>query len=164
MDFYEKMKSEIIPVKMVMVDVLIYRTKRGDNTVFYCFPIMKDLSDGRLYVSFYKYSYGSYLYRCFEKMLPGQEFKVIINSNSGREINFGDVANCYINRKLGTLSSNGKSIYIDNHDYKYDGMTKDANLLGIGFSSSLLMNVTNENFLCDVDNIILFEGIIDFDI
>ena len=161
---YNVMKNSIVPVKMVMVDVLIYKRRQNDSYNYYCYPIMRDLSDGRLYVSFKNYSYGGYSCRCFDKLLPGQNFKTIIYSAGGREINFGDVANCYVNRKLGYLSSTEKKVIIDNWKYNYFGMTKDIHILGISLGHYDLLNVTSESFLDDVNNIILFEGIIDFDV
>lgn len=54
-----KMMSEIPPKHGIIIDILIYRSANKDIH-FEFYPIVKDIENDKIYVSFRKYNYGIY--------------------------------------------------------------------------------------------------------
>lgn len=78
------------------------------------------------------------------------------------EINIGDSVKIYVNKEITTLQNNNGMISIDDVEIKYWGKISNGTLLEQkGFY--LLFNEVDDNFLDTVNNITLFEGVLDFD-
>ena len=86
-----------------------------------------------------------------------------LHSLKGKKIQIGDVVKLYIKKEISNLKSTNDSIIIDNCSYRYLGRNPDITST---FSSSIpgIQNESTVNFLEHADNIVLFDGLIDFEI
>lgn len=93
------------------------------------------------------------------------KLKYQLKSESGKEINIGDSVNIYIKQEIKNLQNINGLINIDGKEYKYCGKITDNIIKSIEERGNyIFFNETNDKFLDEVNDITLFEGIIDFDI
>lgn len=92
----------------------------------------------------------------------GSPLKYNLLNTNGNEINIGDSVKIYVKREIKKLQNNNSMINIDDKAYKYCGKITDYKLIEER-GNYLFFNETSDNFLEEIDNITLFEGVLDFD-
>lgn len=158
--------QEVPPRKGIITDVLIYvvitrrYTSNEKDRHFryeYC-PIVKDINTNKLYVSLKNenlniISYGPSII---------SPISYVLKSLKNKEIKIGDQVNIHLKNENGKINKCNDSICISENNYKYKGKISNFKLMDYN-EKYLLFNETSDNFLEDLNNINIFEGIIDFD-
>lgn len=160
--------NEITPRNGIITDILIHNhlTSGLDSThkVNYEFyPIVKDIINDKIYVSFDQYNHSTYQKITSNAFITSKiEYKLFDENYD--EINIGDSVKIYIKREIKQLQNNNGIINIDDKEYKYCGKITDSRLIDqYGYGNNQLFNETADNFLEEVNNITLFEWLLDFD-
>lgn len=155
--------QEIPPRMGIITDMLIYIHIIGngadmDYHIKIC-PIVKDLGNKKLYVSFENLnikilSSGPDAYAPME---------YILRSLKGNEIKIGQRVNLHIKKEKRKILAYNKFVTINEIEYKYMGKISEF-LLKDYNERALLFNDTSDNFLNELKELNIYEGIVDFDI
>ena len=158
--------QEVPPRKGIITDVLIYveitrRYTSDEIDRYFCYeycPIVKDINTNKLYVSLKNeniniISYGPSII---------SPISYVLKSLKNKEIKIGDQVNIHLKNENGKINKYNDSICISENNYKYKGKISNFKLMDYN-EKYLLFNETSDNFLEDLNNINIFEGIIDFD-
>ena len=138
---------------------------RGRNE-YYFYPIIRDVVDNSLHVATKGYSHTVYNSMSIGGLAP-LDFNFsydIYSPKTGKRIKIGDYVDLYIVKEVKKLQVvNGNQIQIDDIEYRYFDKIenlKKYKLLG----HHMLFNEVSDNFLDEVNDMILYEGLIDFDV
>lgn len=162
-----KILREVEPIYGTVVDMLIYTDYSynvGDDGKddFHCgvFPIVKIDGTDKAYVSFELKGYQMLKKVTSWGILSG--FNYTIKTRSGKIITIGDRAKVYVKREIENLTSDGNSIIIEGKKYSYAGLFNRENKKKWN-NKSAIFNEKSEDFLKELNNYILYEGVLDFE-
>lgn len=157
--------ESVLPRNAIVVDFLIYKKikyKRNelDDFQFSCFPIIKDLENNKLYVSLTQYDYSKYLF--YYKYYTYKPLECKLKNMKGNQITIGDCAKYFLNREIGKFNIIENKLSIEDNYYTYFGKIYNSTLMEQK-GDNLLFNVHYDNALDLLRDVIVFEGIIDFE-
>lgn len=160
----KKIIQEIPPRTGIITDMLIdiRIIGKGIETITYninfC-PIIKDLGNKKLYVSFENLNINSSV----SGPSASEPIEYILKSLKGNEIKIGQHVNLHIQKEKRKILAYNRYVTINETEYKYMGKISDF-LLKKYDETELLFNVSSDNFLNELKELIIYEGVVDFDI
>ena len=155
----------VTPHNAILYDILIYKyftsTNGSYEARYKLYPIILDKVNNKKYVSFGDYNFGLYGYTYELFVLSNLKFE--LTSKHNKKVNIGDSCKIYINREIEKLYTENNTVKLVDKQCKYIDKVENSKIIDqLGYN--LIFNVSSENFLDEINNITLFEGIIDFDI
>lgn len=156
----ENIKNTYPEVKGVIVDILIYEDLSQKEHKHKFFPIVESFDDNKFYLFFDGYGIKNYTSSLSHFLLSNLTYNLYSSKNKPIEV--GNFVKFYIIQEISKLKNINGSIEINNKIYKYRGKLSDNNSLQFRSGISLF-NEKQDNFLDNVDNMVLFDGLIDFD-
>ena len=155
----EQIRNEIYhtsaSITGIVVDMLIYMRGQESTRVY---PIVKDVLNNKIYVSFQNYDHTTPLIY-YTRGIGSFTYKLKVR---GKEINIGDTVKIYIKQEIGKLHNANNLVCIDNNNYRYYGRRENMRQWQTQFVEyHKLLNEVSDDFLSDVNDMILYEGFIE---
>ena len=113
----------------------------------------------RFYVFFKNYGIKNWNYFYSHSIFSPLKYKLYHN---GKKINIGDTVKFYITKEIGTFKINEDMLEFENIKYKYFGMNSENGNSFNFLSRDILLNETQNDFLNMINDIIIFDGFINF--
>ena len=161
----EEIMNTVEPHDGVLEDILLFKYFTWSNDSYEArlkvYPIIRDLNNKKKYLSVNFHCIGTYKYSYYWSVFT--KFKYELTNNNSEKVNIGDHCRIYVKKENGNLKLENDSIKIYDELCNYKGKLDGNNIISTS-GGNLLFNVEKENFLEDINNITLFDGIVDFDI
>lgn len=170
--FYSQQKyllENISPQKAIVEDFIIYREftydADGSSTRYDFIPVIKNLQNGKRYITFGNYNFSSYNYYYNSNIFNGLDFSY--KSINNTDIKLGSNVNIYIQQEFpDPILKENNSIAIYNKIIPYFGNINNnqnnSNTPNANKIHTRIYNLNKEKNLFD-EPIVYFKGMIDFE-
>lgn len=155
----EYIKNNFPVVHGKVVDILIYIRYGKKNNQYYLYPIIQNLDNNKYYVFFNGYGIKKWSSSVTHSVFSSLKYNLYVN---GKDINIGDDVRFYITKEIDTFKKINETLIFKNIKYTYYGKVFDKKVPVNMLSNRYLLNESREDFLEMINDMIIFDGFIDF--
>lgn len=155
----KKIVQTTTPEEVILLDVIVFKyLGHQNNDAIHIMPVLKNNITNKVYIPIPEGYYGNIL--ASYVAINGSALKIKLKNIGRKEVEFGTKGRIFIEQEYGIMETVSNKVNMNHNEYLYEGSISNTTC---PLSRGIIYNMTNNNILNELNNAILFKGIVDFD-